>query len=256
MRIIRVEHGGASYYGILEDGLVFPLRRQPGRMEPLPLEEARVLPLASPSKIICVGLNYKAHAEELGYPLPQMPSFFLKPPSALIANGEPIVLPFGMGRIEYEAELAMVVGKACRNLSPDEARESLFGFTCANDVTAREVQKADPLIGHCKAYDTFCPLGPWIETDLERLDDLSVRCLVNGELRQSGNSGDMIFKPYDLLCFLSRVMTLLPGDVILTGTPPGIGPIRAGDVVQVSIEGIGVLSNPVEGPAPEEEILQ
>lgn len=256
MRIIRVEHGGTAYYGVLEDGLVFRLRKRPGPMEPVPLAEARVLPLVNPSKVICVGLNYKAHAEELGYPLPQMPSFFLKPPSAVIGNGEAVVLPSGMGRIEHEAELAMVVGKVCRNLTVKEAEESLFGFTCANDVTAREVQKVDPLIGHCKAYDTFCPIGPWIETDVERLEDVAVRCLVNGEIRQSGCVGDMIFKPYELLSFLSRVMTLMPGDVVLTGTPPGVSPIRVGDVVQVSIEGVGVLSNPVEGPAPEEKIVQ
>lgn len=256
MRIIRVEHGGTSYYGILEDGLVFRLHQQPGHMEPIPLSEAKVLPLVTPSKVVCVGLNYKAHAEELGYPLPNMPSFFLKPPSSIIGNGEPIVLPSGMGRIEHEAELAMVVGKVCRNLTPEEAEESLFGFTCANDVTAREVQKVDPLIGHCKSYDTFCPIGPWIETELEDINDLSIRCLVNGEVRQSANTGDMIFRPLDLLCFLSRVMTLMPGDVILTGTPPGISPIQADDVVQVSIEGIGTLSNSVEGPGPEEKILQ
>ena len=125
-----------------------------------------------------------------------------------------------------------------------------------SDVTAREVQKVDPLIGHCKSYDTFCPIGPWIETELEDINDLSIRCLVNGEVRQSANTGDMIFRPLDLLCFLSRVMTLMPGDVILTGTPPGISPIQADDVVQVSIEGIGTLSNPVEGPGPEEKILQ
>ena len=123
MRIIRVEHGGTSYYGILEDGLVFRLHQQPGHMEPIPLSEAKVLPLVTPSKVVCVGLNYKAHAEELGYPLPNMPSFFLKPPSSIIGNGEPIVLPSGMGRIEHEAELAMVVGKVCRNLTPEEAEE-------------------------------------------------------------------------------------------------------------------------------------
>lgn len=142
MRIIRVEHGGTSYYGILEDGLVFRLHQQPGHMEPIPLSEAKVLPLVTPSKVVCVGLNYKAHAEELGYPLPNMPSFFLKPPSSIIGNGEPIVLPSGMGRIEHEAELAMVVGKVCRNLTPEEAEESLFGFTCANDVTAARYRRS------------------------------------------------------------------------------------------------------------------
>lgn len=256
MRVIRVERDGLAYYGILEDGLVFRLHRQPGHMEPVPVSDVNILPLVTPSKVVCVGLNYRAHAEELGYPLPSMPSFFLKPPSSIIGNGEAIVLPSGMGRIEHEAELAMIVGRRCRNLDLKDAAKSLFGFTCANDVTAREVQKADPLIGHCKSYDTFCPVGPWIETDLEPLDALSIRCLVNGEVRQSANTGDMIFRPFDLLCFLSRVMTLMPGDVILTGTPPGISLIRTNDVVQVSIEGIGTLSNPVEGPGPEESCLQ
>lgn len=185
-----------------------------------------------------------------------MPSFFLKPPSSIIGNGEPIVLPSGMGRIEHEAELAMVVGKVCRNLTPEEAEESLFGFTCANDVTAREVQKVDPLIGHCKSYDTFCPIGPWIETELEDINDLSIRCLVNGEVRQSANTGDMIFRPLDLLCFLSRRHDADARRRHLTGTPPAFLPFRADDVVQVSIEGIGTLSNPVEGPGPEEKILQ
>lgn len=157
MRVIRVEHGGTSYYGILEDGLVFRLHRQPGRMEPTPLSETTVLPLVTPSKVVCVGLNYKAHAEELGYPLPQMPSFFLKPPSSIIGNGEAIVLPSGMGRIEHEAELAMVVGKVCRNLTREEAEESLFGFTCANDVTAREVQRPIRSSGTANPTTPFVP---------------------------------------------------------------------------------------------------
>ena len=250
MRIIRVEHGGTSYYGILEDGLVFRLHQQPGHMEPIPLSEAKVLPLVTPSKVVCVGLNYKAHAEELGYPR-----------ALAFQHDHPFIQHFNDGLLflkeQPQAELFRDgVGKVCRNLTPEEAEESLFGFTCANDVTAREVQKVDPLIGHCKSYDTFCPIGPWIETDLEDINDLSIRCLVNGEVRQSANTGDMIFRPLDLLCFLSRVMTLMPGDVILTGTPPGISPIQADDVVQVSIEGIGTLSNPVEGPGPEEKILQ
>ena len=152
--------------------------------------------------------------------------------------------------------LTLRLSDGLRQVTPEEAEGSLFGFTCANDVTAREVQKADPLIGHCKSYDTFCPIGPWVETELEDINDLSIRCLVNGETRQSANTGDMIFRPLDLLCFLSRVMTLMPGDVILTGTPPGISPIQADDVVQVSIEGIGTLSTPVERPGPEEKILQ
>ena len=166
MRIIRVEHGGTAYYGVLEDGLVFRLHKQPGHMEPIPLSEAKVLPLVTPSKVICVGLNYKAHAEELGYPLPNMPSFFLKPPSSIIGNGEPIILPSGMGRIEHEAELAMVVGKVCRNLTPEEAEGSLFGFTCANDVTAREVQKADPSSGTASPTIRFVPSARGLKPSL------------------------------------------------------------------------------------------
>ena len=244
MRVMRVEHEGYSQYAVVRADGSFAAMDAPDD-EGSSLAGARPLPLVSPSKIVCVGLNYRAHAAEVNYPIPEMPSFFLKPPTSLIGSGETIVLPQGRGRIDYEAELALVIGKKCRNLTLENARSAIFGITCANDVTARAVQSRDPLIGHCKSYDTFCPLGPWIETDVPDLNDLVVRCVVNGEERQCGHTSDMIFSPVDLLCFISGIMTLLPGDVVLTGTPPGVGPIVSGDTVSVEISGIGTLSNSV-----------
>lgn len=256
MRIIRVHYKGSVFYAALQDGAVLCLHRQLGLTEPIPLTEVTLLPLVAPSKVICVGLNYREHAEEIGFPVPNEPSFFLKPPSSIISNGQPIQLPAGAGRIEHEGELAIVMGQTCRELTRDTVAQNIFGYTCANDVTAREIQKRDPLIGHCKSYDTFCPIGPWIETAVEDVDALSVRCVVNGAVRQSASTSDMIFSPYDLVCYLSQIMTLMPGDVILTGTPSGVGGLAPDDMVQVEIDGVGVLFNPVEGPTPEEKILQ
>lgn len=256
MRIIRVHHKGSVFYAALQDGAVLCLHKQLGLTDPIPLTEVTLLPLVAPSKVICVGLNYREHAKEIGYAVPIEPSFFLKPPSSIISNGQPIQLPAGAGRIEHEGELALVIGQTCRDVTPDAVAQNIFGYTCANDVTAREIQKRDPLIGHSKSYDTFCPIGPWIETAVEDVNALSVRCVVNGEVRQSSSTADMIFSPHELVCYLSRIMTLMPGDVILTGTPPGVSALAPDDMVQVEIDGVGVLFNPVEGPTPEEKILQ
>lgn len=256
MRIIRVQHKGAIFYAALQDNnAVLCLHRQLGFNDPIPLSEVSILPLVVPSKVICVGLNYRDHAAELDYSVPDKPCFFLKPPSSVIGNGQPIVVPTGVGRIDHEAELAIIMGQTCHDLNPEIAAQSIFGYTCANDVTARDLQKGDPLLGHSKAYDTFCPIGPWIETEVENVDDLAIRCVVNGEVRQAGSTADMLFSPLELVCFLSKVMTLLPGDVILTGTPSGVSGIVPGDMVQVEIDTVGVLFNPVEG-ALEEKILQ
>lgn len=256
MRIIRVQYKGSVFYAALQEGAVLCLHRQLGLEGPIPLTEVSILPLVAPSKVICVGLNYREHALEVGYSLPEEPSFFLKPPSAIIGNGQPIILPTDVGRIEHEAELALIIGQTCHNISPENVAKNLFGYTCANDITARELQKRDPLIGHCKSYDTFCPLGPWIETEVENVNALAVRCVVNGEVRQSGSTADMIFSPAEIVCRLSRIMTLLPGDVILTGTPAGVSAIRPGDMVQVEIEGVGVLFNPVETSEDAETVIQ
>jgi 2-keto-4-pentenoate hydratase/2-oxohepta-3-ene-1,7-dioic acid hydratase in catechol pathway len=189
---------------------------------------------AEPSKIICVGLNYKDHAAEMGSPLPAEPLIFLKALSALQDPGKPVKMPPMSSRVDYEAELAMVIGR----------NGTIFGYTCANDVTARDLQKKDGQWSRAKGFDTFCPLGPYL---VEGLDprDLAVECRVNGVLKQSGRTSNLIFRPEQILAFISQVMTLLPGDVILSGTPAGIGPLAKGDQVKVSIESIGDLENPV-----------
>ena len=243
MRIIRVRHNGQTFYASMgENGTLNCLQHKLGYSDPLSMEEVSVLPLVTPSKIICVGLNFRDHAEELAMPLSAEPSFFLKPPSSLISNGQAILMPKGVGRIDYEAELAIVMGQHCHSITPEQAGHYVLGYTCANDVTARDLQKDERMFGRCKGYDTFCPLGPWIETVLPP-EDAAVRTVINGEVRQQGVLRDMIVPPLELVSYLSGIMTLHPGDVILTGTPRGVGPIQAGDSVQIEVEHVGVLLN-------------
>lgn len=246
MRIIRVKHQGKFFYASLDASgeKISCLQPNLGYSQPLDLAEVELAPLAAPSKIICIGLNYRDHAAELQMPLHQEPVFFLKPPSSLIADGESILIPPGIGRIDYEAELAIVIGQSCRNVSPEEAAKFVFGYSCANDVTARDLQKGANMMGRCKGYDTFCPLGPWLETEAPA-PGAKIRTLVNGQVRQEGNLGDMIVKPLELISYLSGIMTLLPGDIILSGTPCGIGPIVPGDSLQIEIDGVGQLRNEV-----------
>jgi 2-keto-4-pentenoate hydratase/2-oxohepta-3-ene-1,7-dioic acid hydratase in catechol pathway len=200
-----------------------------------------------PGKIVAVGRNYVDHARELGNEPPSEPILFLKPPSAVIGPGDTIVLPPMSERVDHEAELAIVVGRAARNIEPARWRDFVAGFTCANDVTARDLQKRDVQFTRAKSFDTFLPLGPRLVTDLD-VSDLFVRCRLNGESRQDGRTSRMIFSPGELMTFISAVMTLEEGDVILTGTPAGVGPMNDGDLVEVEIEGIGVLRNPVRRP--------
>ncbi|HVB99503.1 MAG TPA: fumarylacetoacetate hydrolase family protein [Candidatus Dormibacteraeota bacterium] len=209
------------------------------------LDQVHLVTPVAPSKIVCVGRNYKMHVAEMGKTLPTDPLIFFKPLSSLIAPGETIELPPDLGRIDYEGELGVVIGRRCSQLGPDEdVAPYLLGFTCVNDVSARELQKKDGLFARAKGFDTFCPLGPVIETELD-WKQARVQTRLNGELKQNGAVSDMIF-PVDMLVrFISQVMTLLPGDVIATGTPEGVSPLKAGDVVEVSIEGIGKLRNPV-----------
>jgi 2-keto-4-pentenoate hydratase/2-oxohepta-3-ene-1,7-dioic acid hydratase in catechol pathway len=195
---------------------------------------------AEPSKIICVGLNYRDHAAEMGEHLPDEPKLFMKPSTALLDPGKSIVMPRSSSRVDYEAELAFVVGK---QVGPGHDHEdALFGFTCANDVTARDLQKKDGQWTRAKGFDTFCPLGPTLVRGID-VDDLAVECWVNGQRKQGSRTSQLIFGPHQILNFIAEVMTLLPGDVILTGTPGGIGPLQAGDEVEVRIEGVGSLSN-------------
>lgn len=209
------------------------------------LKSARLLVPCEPSKIVCVGRNYAAHAAELGNELPKEPLIFLKPPSSLIGPEEPILLPKYSNRVEHEGELGVVIGKKCAHLSDtDDPRSFVLGYTCVNDVTARDLQKADVQFTRAKGFDTFCPVGPHIETQLDPRD-LLVECRVNGERRQSGSTSLMTYPVAFLLRWISRMMTLLPGDLIATGTPAGVGPLVMGDTVEVSVAGVGVLRNPV-----------
>ena len=197
-----------------------------------------------PTKIICIGRNYADHARELGNEAPAEPLLFLKPPSALLASGGTIVRPAISNRVDHEGELAMVIGRRARNVPRAGWREYVLGFTCANDVTARDLQKKDVQFTRGKGFDTFCPVGPHVETELD-VSNLRVQTRVNGQVRQDGNTSQMIFDCAFLLEYITSVMTLEPGDLILTGTPAGVGPLEKGDVVEVEIEGIGVLRNDV-----------
>jgi 2-keto-4-pentenoate hydratase/2-oxohepta-3-ene-1,7-dioic acid hydratase in catechol pathway len=203
--------------------------------------------IVSPSKIVCVGRNYAEHAKELGNVLPEKPLLFFKPPSAIIGHGEPIVLPPESTQVEHECEIGVIVGQRVRRVSPDEARAAIGGITCANDVTARDLQKTDGQWTRAKGFDTFCPVGPCILPVDHRSDltTLEVTCRVNGEVRQHGRASEMAFSIPVLLSYISTIMTLEQGDLLLTGTPAGVGPLVAGDVVEVEIPGVGVLQNPV-----------
>lgn len=203
-----------------------------------------------PSKIVCVGRNYADHAKELGNEVPQVPLLFLKPPSAIIGDGETIILPQASSRVEYEAEIGVVVGRRLHRVSAEEAERGIRGFVCLNDVTARDLQKSDGQWSRAKGFDTFCPVGPRIMDELD-WRELEVIGRVNGEERQRGRSSEMVFSIPALLSYISHVMTLEPDDLVATGTPAGVGPLAPGDVVEVEIPGVGILRNPVE--AYEEE---
>jgi 2-keto-4-pentenoate hydratase/2-oxohepta-3-ene-1,7-dioic acid hydratase in catechol pathway len=208
-------------------------------------EGARLLPPVVPSKIVAIGLNYKDHAAERGKPLPAEPLLFLKPPSAVIGPGDTIRRPAWAGRVDHEAEMGIVIGRTAKDLpSPADASGHVLGALCVNDVTARELQDRDVQFTRAKGFDTFCPLGPCIATGLD-LGNLAVVGRVNGAVRQKSRTDQLIFDVFHLVWFVSRVMTLLPGDIISTGTPAGIGPLSSGDVVEVEVEGVGVLRNPV-----------
>ena len=213
--------------------------------EKIPLEDVRLLaPVIPRSKVVCVGKNYAAHAAEMGSEAPAEPLLFLKPNTAVIGPGEPIFYPEQSQNVHFEGELAVVIGRICRDISPTDAPKVIFGYTIANDVTARDLQKADGQWTRAKGFDTFCPLGPWIETDLD-VSEVSVRTELNGQIKQDGNTRDLIHPIADVIAYISSVMTLLPGDVVLTGTPEGVGPMDVGDEVSVAIDGIGTLTNRV-----------
>jgi 2-keto-4-pentenoate hydratase/2-oxohepta-3-ene-1,7-dioic acid hydratase in catechol pathway len=209
------------------------------------LEEVRLLPPIVPSKIVCLARTYREHAAEFNNPVPTEPLIFLKPPSSLIGPEEPILLPSISKRVDFEGELAVIMGRTCTRLKEaEDALPYVLGYTCLNDVTARDLQKASGRFTRAKAFDTFCPLGPLMETDLD-LSGATITTLVNGERRQFGHITDLIFSVDAIIHWVSHVMTLVPGDVIATGTPAGVGPLAPGDVVEVAVSGIGTLRNPV-----------
>jgi 2-keto-4-pentenoate hydratase/2-oxohepta-3-ene-1,7-dioic acid hydratase in catechol pathway len=250
MRIVRYSRQGDVGFGILEgEETVAAISPHPFAAfeytgERYPAAEVRLLAPVLPTKVVAIGRNYAEHARELGNEIPPEPVLFLKPSTSVVGPGDPIVRPGWVGQVDFEGELAVVVGKLVRRLDPAQAIQAVLGFTCANDVTARELQRADGQWARAKGFDTFCPLGPWIETDLDS-SDLAVSTQVNGEVRQHARTSQLEHGVAALLAFVSRVMTLLPGDVLLTGTPAGVGPLEVGDRVEVEVEGVGVLANQV-----------
>jgi len=247
-RLMRLFDGERARYAVSEGEEVHWLEGsfwQWERGEPVEgWEEYPLLVPCEPTKIVALALNYGSHAEEMGRPLAEEPIIFLKPPSALLAQGARIVLPHLAQRVDYEGELAVVIGRRAKRVRPAEAGDYILGLTCANDVTARDLQKMDAQWTRGKGFDTFCPLGPHLALDLEP-GDLLLRTWLNGELRQEARTREMIFDVGEILAYISAVMTLEPGDVILTGTPEGVGQLKPGDVVEVEIEGIGALRNSV-----------
>jgi len=250
MRIVRFQRGknppalGWVYedrVGLLEGSPYGEYRRMEAEW---PLEAVRLLAPVQPSKVICIGRNYAEHAKEHGAEVPDLPLIFLKPPTAVIGPGETIHLPPQSQRVEHEGELVVVIGREGRWITPENAARHILGYTVGNDVTARDLQRRDGQWTRGKGFDTFCPLGPWVETELDPADAM-LTTHVNQELRQMASTRDMVFSVRQLVAFISSVMTLCPGDVIMTGTPAGIGLLTEGDVVSVTIEGIGTLRNPV-----------
>lgn len=209
------------------------------------VDDVRLLaPVIPRSKVVCVGKNYAAHAAEMGGEVPETPLVFLKPNTSVIGPGEPIVYPAQSSEVHFEGELAVVVGRICKDVAVEDVDKVVFGYTAANDVTARDLQRTDGQWARAKGFDTFCPLGPWIETNLDPAD-LRVTTELGGEVKQDGRTSDMVFSVADVVAYVSSFMTLLPGDVVLTGTPEGVGPMQVGDSVSVTVEGIGTLTNPV-----------
>lgn len=263
MKYCRFDSNGQAQYGLVEsvagrdaivrllltppeeaDGDMESLRTR--RIEPIPLEQASLLPPVRPSKIVCIGRNYREHATELGHEVPKEPLIFLKATSALLSPGGVVRRPKISERVDFEGELAVVIGKACYQPPPDaDIRQFILGYTCANDVTARDLQNKDGQWSRAKGFDTFCPVGPLVTDEIDPWSGVGVETRVNGEVRQQGNTRDFIFTLDVLIRYIAQAMTLFPGDLIPTGTPSGVGPLKAGDNVEVTVEGIGTLRNPI-----------
>jgi 2-keto-4-pentenoate hydratase/2-oxohepta-3-ene-1,7-dioic acid hydratase in catechol pathway len=255
VKIVRIRAGDDLTYGLADSDGVTVYEGSPFvAWEPtervVPWESVQLLAPVIPTKVVAVGRNYVDHAAEMDVPLPDEPVIFLKPPTSVVGPGSPVVYPRDTELLHHEAELAVVVGTVARHVKAEDTDRVIFGYTCANDVTARDLQRRDGQWTRGKGFDTFCPLGPAIETELDPLQGLLVTGRVDGEIRQEGSTADMVFGVAELVEFITRVMTLLPGDVILTGTPSGVGPVEPGQVMEVEVEGIGVLGNPVVRAAP------
>jgi len=249
MRLVRFRHGDRIATGHVEGDFVRPLQGSffEGPVptgEEIPLSSVRLLAPVLPSKVIAVGKNYVEPAEEMGGTVPDEPVIFLKPSASVIGPGDGIPYPSTSQQVDHEGELAVVIGRLARRVRAEEAGAVILGYTCANDVTARDLQRRDGQWARAKGFDGFCPLGPWIQSEVDGID-LAIETRLNGEVRQSARTSQMAFGAGALVEFVSRVMTLLPGDVILTGTPAGVGPMQVGDRVEVEIEGIGTLANEV-----------
>jgi 2-keto-4-pentenoate hydratase/2-oxohepta-3-ene-1,7-dioic acid hydratase in catechol pathway len=249
MKIVRAEFEGEAFYGILEGGRVKRLLGLPyDGIEPegreYDLSVLTLLPPAEPSKVVAVGKNYRAHADEMGEGQPEEPLLFLKPSTSIVGNGDNVVYPEISHRLDYEGELGVVIGKKCHAVKPGHSAEVIFGFTCLNDITARDIQKAVSQWTRGKGFDTFCPIGPHIETELDAYH-APIETRVKGVVRQHSNTDCMTHDVDKLICYITECMTLLPGDIIATGTPEGIGSMQRGDVVEVEIGGIGILRNTI-----------
>jgi 2-keto-4-pentenoate hydratase/2-oxohepta-3-ene-1,7-dioic acid hydratase in catechol pathway len=255
MKILRFQKDYEEAVGILKDQQVYEILSNshavphisscPELGATYPLGGVKILPPVYPSKVVCVGLNYRDHAAELNMELPDEPVLFLKPPTTVIGSEDAIIYPPQSHQMDYEAELAVIVGQTSYKISPHDARDYIAGYTVLNDVTARDLQQKDGQWTRAKSFDTFCPLGPWMETELDPANQ-KISMLVNGELRQDSNTRNMIFPVEELFSFISHIMTLNPGDVIATGTPPGVGQLQVGDVAEAMVEGVGTLRNPVK----------
>jgi 2-keto-4-pentenoate hydratase/2-oxohepta-3-ene-1,7-dioic acid hydratase in catechol pathway len=254
MRLVRFRHGDRIATGAIQPGsdtiqvIAGTFFEDPlPTGEEVPIDDVMLLAPVLPSKLVCVGKNYAAHAAEFGMVVPEEPLLFLKPSTAVIGPGDPIrLLPINR-RTDYEGELALVIGRLARNVRAEDASRYILGFTCANDVTLRDLQKTDDQWARAKGFDGSCPLGPWIETSVDPTDTV-VETRLNGEVVQHASTSDMVFGVAELIEYVTTFMTLLPGDALLTGTPEGVGPVEAGDAVEVEVDGVGVLRNGVAGP--------
>jgi 2-keto-4-pentenoate hydratase/2-oxohepta-3-ene-1,7-dioic acid hydratase in catechol pathway len=260
MRYCRFQLDGIKQYGLIEnqagaDFITRALMDAPHSMDDfggakaldIPLGEVQLLAPVQPSKIVCIGRNYREHAKELNHPIPTEPLFFLKPPSSVVGPGTEIRRPNHLSkRVDYEGELGVVIGKRCYRLrESDDVRPYILGYTCVNDVTARDLQEKDGQWSRAKGFDTFCPVGPFVVEGLDPWKGVRVETRVNGQVRQNGTTVDFLFPLDVLMRFISQVMTLEPGDLIATGTPQGVGPLQPGDTVEITVEGVGTLKNPV-----------